>query len=103
MKCPLAARCFNEFIVRVPGDTGHLLEEMRREKIIGGLHLEKLYPELKNHLLMCFTETVSKAAIDRVVEACRQFATHPRLAAPISKADPKPASRKSVRKHHGPN
>lgn len=103
VEVPFSGACFNEFIVRVPGDTSHLLEEMRREKIIGGLHLENLYPELKNHLLMSFTETVSKAAIDRVVEACRQFATNPRLAAPISKADPKPASRKSVREHHGPN
>jgi hypothetical protein len=39
---------------------------------------------------------VSKAAIDRVVEACRRFATNPRLAAETSKADAKPASRKGV-------
>jgi glycine dehydrogenase subunit 1 len=85
---------FNEFVIRVPGNAEHLLEEMRWERIIGGLHLEKFYPELKNHLLMCFTETLSKKAIDCAVDACRQFATHPRLDAETSKTDDAPASRK---------
>ena len=54
-----------------------LLEELRREKIIGGLHLGEFYPELANHLLLCFTELVSRTAIDRLVEICRQFSTVP--------------------------
>ncbi len=78
---PFSGACFNEFVIRVPGDAGHLLEELRRDKIIGGLQLERFYPELKNHLLICVTEMVSKAAIDRLVAACRQFAVSPRLAA----------------------
>jgi hypothetical protein len=46
---------------------------LRGEKIIGGVHLGEFYPELANHLLLCFTELVSRAAIDRLVEVCRQF------------------------------
>jgi hypothetical protein len=33
--------------------------------------LGEFYPELANHLLLCFTELVSRAAIDRLVEVCR--------------------------------
>jgi glycine dehydrogenase subunit 1 len=71
---PFSGPPFNEFVVKVPGDAERLLEELRGEKIIGGLHLGEFYPELANHLLLCFTELVSRAAIDRLVEVCRQFA-----------------------------
>ena len=84
VRAPFSGPAFNEFVVRVPGDAGDLLAELQQEKIIGGLQLEKFYPELKNHVLMCFTEMVSKAATDRVVEVCRQFVSAPRLAARTS-------------------
>jgi len=70
---PFAAPHFNEFVVKVPGDAERLLEKLRNEKIIGGLDLGKYYPELANHLLVCFTELVSRKSIDRMVEECRQF------------------------------
>ena len=57
---------FNEFVIKTPGDAEGLLAALREEKIIGGLNLERFYPELKNHLLVCVTETVSKASIDRM-------------------------------------
>jgi len=76
---PFAGPSFNEFVVKVPGDAGQLLEDLRREKIIGGLHLGEFYPELANHLLLCLTELVSRPAIDRVVDVCRQFCISPRL------------------------
>ena len=77
---PFSGPSFNEFVVKVPGDAERLLEELRREKIIGGLHLGEFYPELANHLLLCCTELVSRAAIDRLVEICRQFSASPQLA-----------------------
>jgi glycine dehydrogenase subunit 1 len=77
---PFTGPRFNEFVINVPGDAGHLLENLRAEKIIGGLHLEEPYPELANHLLLCFTELVGRAAIDRLVEVCRQFSASSRLA-----------------------
>jgi len=70
---PFSGPHFNEFVVRVPGDVEALLDALRQEKIIGGLKLERFYPELKNHLLVCVTETVSKQAIDRMVEVYRRF------------------------------
>ncbi len=77
---PFTSPCFNEFVVKVPGDAEYLLEDLRGEKIIGGLHLGAFYPELANHLLLCFTELVSRAAIDRLVEVCRLFSASPQLA-----------------------
>jgi glycine dehydrogenase subunit 1 len=77
---PFTGPSFNEFVVKVPGDAECLLEDLRREKIVGGLHLGEFYPELANHLLLCFTELVSRAAIDRLVKVCGQFSSSPQLA-----------------------
>jgi len=69
---PFRAPHFNEFVVRTPCDAGQLLADVRKAKIIGGLNLQRFYPELSNHLLICVTETVSREAIDRTVEAFRR-------------------------------
>jgi glycine dehydrogenase subunit 1 len=66
---PFTGPYFNEFVVRTPGDANELLAELQKQKIMGGLNLERFYPELRNHLLVCVTETVSREAIDRTVEA----------------------------------
>ncbi len=68
---PFAAPFFNEFVVKVPGDAQSLLDELKAEKIIGGLLLEEHFPELASHVLMCCTELVSRDAIDRLVKVCR--------------------------------
>ncbi len=65
---PFAGPFFNEFVVKTPGDAEELLAELREEKILGGVNLARFYPELKNHLLVCVTETVSKADIDRMAD-----------------------------------
>ena len=72
---PFSAPFFNEFVVKVPGEAEGLLAALRDEKIIGGLNLARFYPELKNHLLVCVTETVSRAAIDRMREVYRRIQT----------------------------
>lgn len=63
---PFSAPTFNEFVVQVPGKASEVLAALQEEKIIGGLELERFYPELKNHLLVCVTETVSQAAIEKM-------------------------------------
>ncbi len=65
---PFGGPFFNEFVVRTPGDAEEHLEELREEKIVGGIPLARFYPELKNHLLICVTEMVRKEAIDRMAE-----------------------------------
>jgi len=71
---PFTAPFFNEFVVRAPGDATQLLAALEEQKIIGGLELERFYPELKNHLLVCATETISREAIDRMAATYREFA-----------------------------
>jgi glycine dehydrogenase subunit 1 len=71
---PFSAPCFNEFVVEPSGDAEELLAALREEKIIGGLKLERFYAELKNHLLVCVTETVSREAIDRMAAVYRRQA-----------------------------
>jgi glycine dehydrogenase subunit 1 len=71
---PFGGPFFNEFVVNIPGSAAEFLASIEDQKIIGGLDLSKFYPELKNHILVCATETVTKSAIDRMAAACRGWA-----------------------------
>ena len=60
---------FNEFVaatgVRSPEEINRRLGDV---KIVGGLPLERFYPELKNSMLLCCTEMASRADMDAVAE-----------------------------------
>jgi len=71
---PFGGPYFNEFVVKTPCDANGLLADLQKQKIIGGLNLERFYPELRNHLLICVTEMVSREAIERTVEVIRRAA-----------------------------
>jgi glycine cleavage system P protein (glycine dehydrogenase) subunit 1 len=71
---PFPAPRFNEFVVKAPGDAEALLAALRDQRIIGGLNLERFYPELKNHLLVCVTEIAPRPALDRMADVWRRFA-----------------------------
>ena len=59
---------FNEFVLEIDGDPERVLEKLRKERILGGLPLEKFYPELNHHLLVTVTEILTKEEIDRWAE-----------------------------------
>lgn len=61
------APVYNEFAVSCP-NAGKVNERLKAEGIIGAYELQKSYPELKNVLLFCATEMLSKNDIDRVVD-----------------------------------
>jgi glycine dehydrogenase subunit 1 len=60
---------FNELAVKTRRPVSETLEHLQQKRIIGGLALGRFYPELKDCLLMCVTEMMSRAEIDRFVAA----------------------------------
>jgi len=60
------APVYNEFVLHCP-DSKKVNKKLKKEGIIGGYELQKDYPELKNALLFCATEMISKDDIDKVV------------------------------------
>jgi glycine dehydrogenase subunit 1 len=59
---------FNEFLVNCPMPAKDVNKAIDRAGMIGGLAIAKWYPELgENALLLAFTETTTRAQIDRLV------------------------------------
>ena len=59
---------FNEFVLSCPRPVAEINQALLQEGIIGGYDLGQNYFHLENHMLVCVTETNSKAEIDRLVE-----------------------------------
>lgn len=66
---------FNEFSVRLKGNlnVSRLNRILLREKIIPGLDLGRFYPEYKDCILFCVTETTTKEDIDRITKIINQL------------------------------
>ena len=87
---PFSGPHFNEFVVKTPRNSQQVLAELREEKILGGLPLERFYPELKNHLLVCVTEMASRAALDRMVNTYRRLAANPEAGTAVGESQSAP-------------
>ena len=57
---------YNEFVLRCP-DATEVNRKLEEKGIIGGYALEKDYPELKNCLLFCATEMLTKEEMDKII------------------------------------
>ncbi len=64
-KIAFSSPTFNEFVLRIEADPEKVLKELKKERILGGLSLAAFYPDLKQHLLVTFTELNSREEIDR--------------------------------------
>ena len=72
---------FNEFVLRCPVPAAEVNRAIDRAGMIGGLDLQRWYPELgDNCLLLAFTETTTRAQIDRLVSTLSNIAA----AAPVA-------------------
>jgi glycine dehydrogenase subunit 1 len=58
---------FNEFVVQFPTGFATKYKRLLDKKIIAGLAVETYYPELKDHYLLCATETMPKEDMDELV------------------------------------
>ena len=64
---PFKRATFNEFVVEFNAGFQKTYDRLVADKIIAGLPLECHYPELKDHYLLCVTETISKDDMDELV------------------------------------
>ncbi|MFL6210618.1 MAG: aminomethyl-transferring glycine dehydrogenase subunit GcvPA [Pyrinomonadaceae bacterium] len=70
---PYSAPRFNEFVVRAPASAAELLRRLAAEhNITGGLALSSYRPDRPNDLLVCVTETNTRAEIDALVAGLKQ-------------------------------
>jgi len=65
---PFDSPTFNEFVVRFPESSGAIYDRLLGKKIIAGVPLEKYYPDLADHYLLCATETAAKQDMDTLVK-----------------------------------
>ena len=65
---PFSAPTFNEFVVKLPGDSQAVYNRLLKKKIVAGLPLEPYYPRLAGHYLICVTETASREDLDQLVK-----------------------------------
>jgi glycine dehydrogenase subunit 1 len=66
---------FHEFVVKLPGSVEETNAALLEQKIIGGLALEKWYPELgPNASLWCATELTTRKQLDAAADALRAVA-----------------------------
>ncbi len=63
---PFESSTFNEFVALLPGGK-KTYQELLDKKIVAGLPLDKYYPELTDHYLLCATETTKKEDMDALV------------------------------------
>ena len=63
---------FNEFTVRFKKPIEKINQSLFKHGIIGGLALERHYPELKRQMLICATETKSKEDLDLFIESLKE-------------------------------
>lgn len=64
-----SAPFFKEFVIKCNKPIAQINQALFTKNIIGGLDLEKYYPELKNCMLVCVTENRTKAEIDALIAA----------------------------------
>ena len=58
---------YNEFVIKVE-NVKEVNDKLLKNNILGGLELEKYYPEMKDCLLFCVTEVIKKKDMDKLVE-----------------------------------
>lgn len=69
VKLKFSSPTFNEFVIQVESDSGIIAKKLLEKKIVAGIQMEKFYPELRNCILLTFTETNTTEDIDILCEA----------------------------------
>jgi glycine dehydrogenase subunit 1 len=67
-----SAPFFNEFVVDLGREAAAIHRRLLANKIIAGVPLSRWYPERKNELLLCVTETTTREDLDRFAAALKE-------------------------------
>lgn len=73
---------FHEIVIRVNESAEHLLTGLAKHGIQGGYLLSETYPELKDCLLLCATETKTTEDITLLASLCRDVLEEKKLTCP---------------------
>jgi glycine dehydrogenase subunit 1 len=65
-----SASFFNEFVLKV-NSARAVWQRLKEQNLIAGIVLEDWYPELKDCLLLCVTETHTRSEIERLAEGLK--------------------------------
>jgi glycine dehydrogenase subunit 1 len=68
---------FNEFTIELPRSVKLVNAHLLREKIVGPFVLGTAYPEFTKHALVCVTETITRAEIEKFASALRSALEQP--------------------------
>jgi len=69
---PFDVRFFKEFVVKTPKPVPEINRRLLARNVIGGLDLEKFYPDLAGHMLLCVTEKRTIEEIHLLAEVLSQ-------------------------------
>lgn len=64
---------FNEFTIKVKGSAKDFLDKMLEKGIKAGVALERFYPELTSHILLCVTELNSRQDMEKYVSVAKNI------------------------------
>lgn len=63
---------FHEAVLQLSVPADKVLNKLKAQGVLGGVLLENYYPDLKNTLLVCATETKTAGDLDKYAEMLRQ-------------------------------
>lgn len=63
---------FHEIVVQCPTSVEHINHHLLEEGILGGYALESMYPDLKDCMLLAFTEKTNKEVIDVLCDVLKE-------------------------------
>jgi len=65
---------FNEFVIACPKPAAEINRALLQHQIIGGLALDRFYPDMGDRMLVCATEIHSRPMLDAFVQALKEVA-----------------------------
>jgi glycine dehydrogenase subunit 1 len=71
VRAVFSAPFFNEFVIQTKMPAEELQQALLRQNIVGGLPIQKWFPELGHASLWCITETKTKEDIDQLAKVLR--------------------------------